>query len=47
MGKKRISEAEWIDRLSSKSGVTANLTEQVWSSFLDIIIEEVNDSEDK
>lgn len=47
MGKKRISEAEWIERLSSKSGVTENLTEQVWNSFLELIVEEVNNSEDK
>lgn len=43
--KKKMLYREWIEQLSTESGVSEHLTAQVWETFLDIVNREVNMNE--
>ncbi len=44
--KKKLTDKQWIEKLSQESGVNANLSETLWLAFLDIIDKEVNSNPD-
>lgn len=47
MGKKKISDADWIKQVSEESGVTENLVKQVWLSIIKLIVKGVKVAPDK